>query len=221
MDELSEGRPAHASRNPRIVRALVELGMMREQGEGIPRMFEEMQVSFLPMPELESDRGWFSVTLRSTPIFQSADPRWSQAVRELPIEVSQKRALVAMSDREFANEDYRDLNRIDRDSAYRELQDLVERGLLETVGSGAGTRYHVRREAVTPSARPAAPIELLTRKLADRGYITNTDYREAFGAERSAARQALARWVQGGHLVLEGARRHAKYRATEGWPPPA
>ena len=220
MDELKQGRPTHASRNPRLVRVLVELGLMREQGEGIPRMFEEMQVSFLPMPELDADGGWFRVVLRSTPIFQSTDQRWSQAVRELPILVSQKRALVALNEREFANADYCELNRIDRDSAYRELQDLVERGLVEPVGHGAGMRYRVRRAAVvTPATEPATPIEILSKRLGDTGFITNTDYREAFGVDRYAARQALARWIEGGFLVLEGERRHAKYRATAQWPP--
>ncbi len=219
LDELRQGRPAHATRNPRIVRVLVELGLMREQGEGIPRMFEEMQVSFLPLPELLVDNGWFRVVLRSTPIFQSTDPRWSQAVRELSIPVSEKRALVALDGREFANEDYRELNRIDRDTAYRELQDLGERGLVSSSGTGAGTRYRVMREALTAPDHPTTALELLSKRMKETGFITNTDYREAFGVDRNAARTSLSRWVRGGLLSLEGTRRHAKYRATESWPP--
>lgn len=220
MDELKQGHSAHASRNPRIVRALVELGLMREQGEGIPRMFEEMQVSFLPMPELDADGGWFRVVLRSEPIFQSTDSRWSQAVRELPILVSQKRVLVALNEREFANADYCDLNRVDRDTAYRELQDLVERGLVEPIGAGSGTRYRVQRGSIAlPSTRPATPIDLLTKQFETIGFITNADYRESFGVDRYAAKQALARWTASGVVILEGERRGARYRPGPRWPP--
>jgi ATP-dependent DNA helicase RecG len=219
MDDLKQGRPAHATRNPRLVRVLVELGLMREQGEGIPRMFEEMQVSFLPMPELDSDGGWFHVVLRNTPIFQTTDPRWSQAVRELAIPVSEKRALVAMSARDFANEDYRDLNRVDRDTAYRELQDLIDRGLIQASGAGAGTRYRVIKGALAPTTAPPTPTELLVRRMESTGFITNADYREAFGVDRYQAKQALARWTATNVLVREGERRAARYRAGPSWPP--
>lgn len=221
LDELQHGRPAHASRNPRIVRVLVELGLMREQGEGIPRMFEEMQVSFLPMPTLDVDGGWFRVVLQNTPIFESTDPEWSRAVRELPIEVSQKRALVALGDREFANADYCDLNRVDRDTAYRELQDLIARRLVQTSGAGAGVRYRVVRASVPgpPPARIAAPRDVLARRMDTAGFITNADYREAFGVDRYAAKQALARWVNSEVLIREGERRGARYRPGPKWPP--
>jgi len=220
MDELQHGRPAHASRNPRIVRVLVELGLMREQGEGIPRMFEEMQVSYLPMPELDADGGWFRVVLRSTPIFQSTDSRWSQSVRELPILVSQKRALVALGDREFANADYCELNSVDRDTAYRELQDLLDRGLVNSSGVGAGTRYRVIREAgpVVASSTLSA-IDKLVHRMREAGFITNGDYRDAFGVTRQVALEHLGSWVEQEVLVREGQRRGTRYRSGRRWPP--
>lgn len=73
LDDLRLGRPAHASRNPRIARVLAELGVMRDQGEGIPRMFEEMEAAFLPVPTLDVVSGRFRVVLRKEPIFASDD----------------------------------------------------------------------------------------------------------------------------------------------------
>lgn len=150
LEDLRAGRPAHASRNPRIARVLADLGVMRDQGEGIPRMFDEMQTSFLRLPEVDVVAGRFSIVLHNEPIFGTGDPRWSQMVRGLPLSVSQKRALVGLVDREFANAEYTKLNATDRDAAYRELQDLVARGFLEMTGVGAGTRYRVARDAVPP-----------------------------------------------------------------------
>lgn len=218
LDDLRLGRPAHASRNPRIARVLAELGVMRDQGEGIPRMFEEMEVAFLPVPALDVISGRFCVVLRNEPIVASADPSWPQAVRALPISLTQKRALVGLVGREFANADYCALNGVDRDTAYRELQQLVDRGLLVMTGSGAGARYRVVR-AAAPPARPATPLEALEVKMSELGYVTNIDYREAFGVGRHAATAALSAWLAEGVLVREGERRNTRYRPGPRWPP--
>jgi ATP-dependent DNA helicase RecG len=216
IEELREGQSAHASRNPRIARVLADLGVMRDQGEGIPRMFDEMQISFLRVPEVDVVSGRFSVVLHNEPIFGTADPRWSQMVRGLPLAVSQKRALAGLVDRDFANADYTKLNATDRDTAYRELQDLVARGFLETTGAGAGTRYHVVREAV-PAFAEFPPRERLELQMSVVGHITNADYREAFGVDRRAATAALTELVRQGQLVREGQRRGARYVPGPAW----
>ena len=54
-------------------RTLVDLGIMRDQGEGIPRMFAEMEGSFLPLPNIEARPREFIVTLRNTPTLTEAD----------------------------------------------------------------------------------------------------------------------------------------------------
>lgn len=190
---------------------------MRDQGEGIPRMFEEMEVAFLPVPSLDVVSGRFRVTLRKEPIFASDDPAWPQTVRALPVSLTQKRALVGLVDREFTNADYCALNGLDRDTAFRELHELVERDFVSMSGTAAAARYSVLRD-VSPS-RPASPIEMLQLRMREAGYITNADYREAFGADRHVATTALSGWVAAGVLVREGARRSARYRPGPQWPP--
>ena len=221
LEDLRAGIPAHASRNPRIARVLADLGVMRDQGEGIPRMFEEMESSFLPLPELDVVGGRFRVLLRNHPIFRTDDPAWPAAVRALSISLTQKRAMVGLVDREFTNADYCGLNAVDRDTAYRELHDLVERGLVHAAGSGAGTRYRVVREAVaaTRPALAATPIARLVARMCEAGFITNSDYREAFGVDRNTAKVALARWVTAGVVLREGKRRGTRYLAGDRWPP--
>lgn len=221
IDDLRLGRSVHASRNPRITRVLAELGVMRDQGEGIPRMFEEMEVAFLPVPALDVVSSRFRVTLRKEPIFASDDPLWPQTVRALPVSLTQKRALVGLVNREFTNADYCALNGVDRDTAYRELHDLVNRDLLSTSGEGAGSRYRVVRKMAPSigSTRLLTPIDLLQIRMREAGFLTNADYREAFGVDRFAATTELAEWVAEGVLVREGERRGARYRPGPRWPP--
>lgn len=221
IEDLRAGNPSHASRNPRIARVLADLGVMRDQGEGIPRMFEEMESSFLPLPELDLVSGRFRVVLRNHPIFRTDDPAWPKAVRALSISLAQKRALVGLVDREFTNADYSNLNGVDRDTAYRDIHDLVVRRLVDVFGAGAGTRYRVIRAAVSMPGPTGArsPMERLVARMSDVGFITNSDYRDAFGVDRNTAKTALARWVWDGVLVREGERRGARYRPASRWPP--
>lgn len=77
LERLLKHERVHASRNPRIVRVLTDLGYMREQGEGIPRMFEAMQREGLYPPELSLEaEAIFTVTLRNVPIYSIETVRW-------------------------------------------------------------------------------------------------------------------------------------------------
>jgi len=128
--------------------------------------------------------------------------------------------MVGLVDREFSNADYCALNAVDRDTAYRELHELVERGLVQATGSGAGMSYRVVRESVSSSAPSTAPpMGRLAARMAAAGFITNTDYRDVFDVDRNTAKAALASWVGEGVLVREGNRRWTRYRPGDRWHP--
>jgi predicted HTH transcriptional regulator len=62
-------------------------------------------------------------------------------------------------------------------------------------------------------------MERIVARMAEAGFITNTDYRDAFDVDRKTAKAALASWVGEGVLVREGNRRWARYRPGDRWPP--
>jgi len=68
LELLARRERVHFSRNPLLVRVLTDLGYMRDLGEGIPRMFEVMEKSYLRLP-VTQDGFMFQVTLRNTPIY--------------------------------------------------------------------------------------------------------------------------------------------------------
>src|SRR5439155_3014525 len=122
---------------------LVECGIMREEGEGIPRMFEEMAESFLRSPGLDLESGTFRVTLRNEPIFVGPSAEWQVLVQGLPLTTSQRRVLLGKPEG-FTNEDYRRLNAVDRDQAYREIQEMVTMGVLSPpAAAGRGAVYRI------------------------------------------------------------------------------
>lgn len=65
IDKLLAGERTHVSRNPRIVRCLVDLRLMRDSGEGILRMHEKMAERGLPAPAFKTSEHEVWVTLRN------------------------------------------------------------------------------------------------------------------------------------------------------------
>ena len=63
LERLREGGPAHGTRNPMLVRVLADIGAMRDEGEGIARIFDEMVDRQLPEPDIECEGGLFTIKL--------------------------------------------------------------------------------------------------------------------------------------------------------------
>ena len=86
---LREGVRTHSSRNPLLVRTLAAAGYMRDEGEGIARIHDEMREDSLPPPEISVEHGIFVIRLfNANPDGESAaEPgfRWpSRAFRRYP-----------------------------------------------------------------------------------------------------------------------------------------
>lgn len=209
----------HASRNPVLARVLTELGLMRQQGEGIPRMYEEVERAWQRLPDLRADASSFTVTLFSEPVFDTTDTAWIDAVRRMRLPDRQSRALVAFVGRTFTSGDYQDLNRIDRDQAYRELRELIESGLISPPeGLGRAARYKVLRDGAGEATLPRPSLEALAAAMATTGKIRNEDYRTAFGVSRQTAKRALARLVADGELnPPSGEKRGQGYTCGPRW----
>lgn len=211
LKQLREGAPIHSSRNPLIARILVEAGIMREEGEGVPRMFAEMSESFLRHPEFEVRDSSFRVTLRNTPVFEGPSVEWKQMVERLPLSTAQRRVLLAHPEG-FTNEHYRDLNKVDRDQAYREIQEMVTIGVLTPKGHGRGASYHLSLELHATRAWLEGRLPLLRTFFSRHEALKNADYRELFGVARPVATRELGRLVAQDYLIAEGERRGARYR---------
>lgn len=211
LDLLRHRRPVHASRNPLIVRVLVDARLMREEGEGIPRIFDEMEASFLRAPELEVKGGEFHVVLRNEPIFTGPSHEWRVLVEPLPIRTEQKRVLLAHPEG-FTNEDYRRLNTVDRDEAYRQIQELVAFGVITPAeASGRKAVYRVSPRLRETRTFLESRLPTLRTFFSHRPFLQNADYREIFTVSRVTAVRELGSLVEGNHLVLEGSGRGARY----------
>lgn len=213
LEALRERRRVHASRNPLIVRVLAEGGIMREEGEGIPRIHEEMESSFLEPPRFDLTAGSFCVTLLNTPIFETPSASWRGSVEELALSANQKRVLLAHPEG-FTNEDYRQLSNLDRDQAYREIHEMVTAGVVQPPDSpGRGAVYRLSPDLRQSVKWLEKRIPRIRGVLAAKQRLTNSDYRELFNVTRYTAVRELKRLVEEGFLQLMGEKRGAHYVA--------
>jgi len=213
LESLLIRKSVHASRNPLIVRVLVDYGLMREEGEGIPRMFEEMESYYLRLPDLDITDDIFRVILWNTPIFDVGSPEWVDVIQKLPLSDKQKRILIATKAAGFTNKEYQEINKVDRDTAYREIHEMVEKGFVIHKGRGRGAKYYV----ILPER---IDIEIFTERfpilrdmLSRQKTISNAEYRKKFGLSRHEAYRELKRLIEERYLILEGKGRGANYKA--------
>jgi len=132
LDHLQLQKRVHFSRNPLLVRVLADLGYLREMGEGIPRMFQEMEHHGLRPPELCTEGFFFTVTLHNTPVYDEATLRWLNQFGTSMVNFRQRRLLAyAYSHgKSFSTADYQRLGEVGRDSAYREIKAMIKLGIV-------------------------------------------------------------------------------------------
>jgi len=211
VDELRAARPVHAARNPLIVRVLTDMGHMRELGEGIPRMFDEMERAGCNPPEIDLDgSSRLHVTLRNEVVFDAETVAWLERYDDVGLTRHQRRLLAWAHSHggAFTSREYQKLAHTDIYGASRDIKDLIHRDCVASEKKG-GRVYRVL-EPPSPVAGPEGLHELL-EALQTRGFVTNADVRQTLGVSRKHALELLATWVDGHWLTREGERKATKY----------
>jgi ATP-dependent DNA helicase RecG len=130
VEQLRQQQRVHFSRNPLIVRVLADLGYLREMGEGIPRMFQEMENHGLQAPEFSTEGFIFTVTLRNTPIYDDMTLRWLNQFGATSVRQRRLLAYAYAHGKSFSTTDYQRIGEVDRDTAYREIRLMVKQGIV-------------------------------------------------------------------------------------------
>ena len=122
-------RSTRFARNPRIARAVAELGYGRELGEGVNRMFEEMRAAGLPDPVYAQGPATVIVSLL-------ADPLSGELFRYLPHGSERFVEYLSRTGR-VTTAQAAAILRLSRPTARMHLGRLGELGLIEHVGTSS------------------------------------------------------------------------------------
>ena len=142
LQELLSRKRVHCSRNPRLMRTLVDLGLTRDQGEGIPRMFAEMEDAFLPAPRIEPTARNLTVVLGNTTTLTEADRSFVERLASEELTQEEFRALLqAHRHTQVDNASLRQLIGLDTLGASQVLRRLRDRSMLELHRAGSQSYY--------------------------------------------------------------------------------
>jgi ATP-dependent DNA helicase RecG len=207
-EALSRREHLHMSRNPLLVRVLVELGFMRELGEGIPRMFDEMAQAGCRPPTLALVGGMsFQVTLRHEPVYDRATLRWLKQFDALALDMDQKRILASAHahDDRFTSRDVQSLLETDIYGASALIKDLLRKGAARSPGKGSRI-YHVQEPLQVRADMPEELARMLV-VLNRRGNLRNGDLRKELQVARNTAFRLLQEWTEAGWLDVPKGKR--------------
>jgi ATP-dependent DNA helicase RecG len=132
LEQMRQHKTVHCSRNPLLVRVLADLGYLREIGEGIPRMFEEMEQHGLQPPEFKLEGFFLVLTFRNRPVYDDETLRWLGQFAAKNLNVRQRRllAFAYCRGKTFSTAEYERIAEVDRDLAYRDIRALIKAGVV-------------------------------------------------------------------------------------------
>ena len=200
-------------RNPLMTRVLVDAGAMRGTGEGIPRMFQEMDRQGLNPPEWREERNFCCLVFRNTPVQDETTLAWLQQLSSAPLTPRQKRILAYARLRGgvFSSADYQKFG-VDRDGAYVEIQALVRQGLVEPLKKH-GKVYRVRQTGEGGSS--LAGLTWVLGPLREKGYFTLQELELPPALSRKKARAMILRLAEEGYFTLSGKGRAVRFAMAD------
>ena len=210
LDVLRKGAGGHASRNPLIVRVLVIVGLMREVGEGVPRMFEVMEGSGLHKPDFEEKpQGFITVSLRNSMVWDEETRTWLGKFKSLALSANQLRLLVLARQRggKFTSADYQKLAEIDIYTASRDIKDLIRKSVVQAEKKGGRIYILSSGQLVIPE-----DFKSLQPELSRSGALSNQALRNIWRVDRQTALRRAKRLMDMEWLVAEGLGKGRRYK---------
>ena len=215
-------RDEHCSRNPRLMRVLKTMGLVEEYGDGVDRMFREMETRLLEPPHFAVTPASVTVTLRNRILVGVDDQVWLSLLG--PRSMTAPERLILVTARNEGHVTPRRARTLLADTpadipAGDTLSGMVAKGLLRRTGRAGGTRYVLSDEVLQQAGSNVLRAEgqrrdLLLNAMRDAGSLSTTEGAEALGGSLVAARQLLNELVQAGLARAEGRTRGRRYYPT-------
>lgn len=157
VDDIKSLSGVHQSRNSYIARSMREIGLMRELGEGMRRIFELMRSNELAPPEIGIDANSFTLTLHHRPMYNKDEALWLEQYDADHLS-SEEKAVILMGRRGdliAPNDIIRRLGIVDTEHYRQIVYSLQTKGVLETAipKTKAQSTARSKRVAVRDIAR--------------------------------------------------------------------
>ena len=212
---LDNMRTEHYSRNPRIMRVMKTMGLVEEYGEGIDRMYREMEARLMEPPIFEATVSSVTVTLRNRMLVDVEDQVWLNQLGSDDVTTDERRAIVAA--RRAGSVTPRELRAMLPDTNVTALlARMVNKGLLTRIGQRGGTRYELSDAMVRRAGSPGMAArnrrrQVLLDEIRRRGSLSATETATLLDASPVIARGLLNELVGLGLARAAGRTRARRY----------
>lgn len=126
-------------RNKGIGAILYDMGLIEQWGSGIGKMQKLCSLAGIPAPNFEEYQSGFLVEF-------SQDIYTEEYLRNLGLNERQINAVAYVKEKgEISNKDYRKLSGLSDEGARKDLNELVEKNILDSRGKGRNTHYILKR----------------------------------------------------------------------------
>lgn len=161
---LQNIREEHYSRNRRVMRVLKLLGLVEEYGEGVDRMFREMEARLMEPPAFAATPSSVTVILHSRSLLSVEDQAWLGLLGHLDLTPTERRLLVvARRDGAVTRRRVREL--MPEADAEALLAGAVAKGLLVRTGQRGGARYVLSDEVVMRAGATGLEAQIRKRQM--------------------------------------------------------
>ena len=205
-------RAEHYSRNPRIMRILKTVGLVEEYGEGVDRMYREMESRLMEPPAFEATANSVTLTLRNRFLVDVEDQVWLMQIGREDLTTNERCALVAA--RRNGAVTPRELREIVPEAdAGAVLASAVAKGLLVRIGHRGGSRHVLSGEITfrTGIGTQSGRHQILVDELRRRGSISTTEAALLVNVAPAAARRLLDDLVKAGLVQARGRTRARRF----------
>ncbi len=150
LEEIKKRTGAHESRNPMIARVLREIGYVREMGEGIRRIYNELRKSALAEPAFENTNSGFTVTFYHKSMYDPKVKLWLENFDGFNLTENQLSVVsLGYNEQVFSTQDIISrLGIIDTDQVRQILTPLRTLGIITRVLNDNQTFYHSKKLSI-------------------------------------------------------------------------
>lgn len=208
-------RHEHYSRNRLLMRVLKTMGLVEEYGEGVDRIFQEMEGRLMEPPIFKATSSSVTVTLRNRSLVSVEDQVWLALLSQFTLSVAERRVLVAAR-RKGAVTRRRLRSLLPDEDTRTLLRSAVAKGLLVRTGERGGSRYELSDEVVLRAGSRSIEAEgrkrqLLLDEIESRGSLSTVEGADLLGESVAAVRQMLNELTEAGSVRSAGRTRARRY----------
>lgn len=210
-------RDEHYSRNRHVMKVLRLLNLVEEYGEGVDRMFHEMEARLMEPPSFAATPSSVTVTFYNRSLLSIEDQAWLALLGHLELSAAERRVLVVAKHERAVTPRRLRLALGDEADVDALLGSVAAKGLLIRTGRGGGARYVLSDEIVLRAGEGGVEArgrkrQMLLDEVIRRDSLSTAEAVAFLGEEdRQLARRLLDDLVRSRDVVPLGRTRARRY----------